>query len=63
MEDNYSKDLISFKILLLGGGSFAGKSCILYRYSANKFLYDGIPTLGLEFGTKKIKFGKHNIKL
>ena len=60
MEDNYSKDLISFRILLLGGGTCAGKTCILNRYCENKFKKT-IFTMGIEYRVKKIKFGEHNI--
>ena len=61
MEDNKSKDLIIFKILLVG--SVSGKSCILYRYCENRYPHNFYATIGIDFRTKTIKFDKYKIKL
>ena len=62
MEDNDYKDILTLKILLLGGCN-AGKTNIFYRYTENKFIKWHLSTIGIDFRKKIIKFGKYDIKL
>ena len=57
------EDLILLKILLLGGGSNSGKTCILLRYSEKIFRDIHLGTVGVDNKTKIIEFDKYKIKL
>jgi len=63
MEDKQSKDLILLQILILGGGSADGKTCILQRYSENRFCDVTLATIGMDYKKKTIHFDNHEIKL
>ena len=49
--------------LSIVGDSSIGKSCLLYRYVENKFDYFSLPTVGLEFFSKKINIYDKEYKL
>ncbi|CAD8109620.1 unnamed protein product [Paramecium primaurelia] len=51
-----------FKVLLIGN-SGVGKSCMLMRYSENQFTNNFYNTIGVDFKTKTITIGEHNVKL
>ena len=51
-----------YKIIIIGD-SGVGKSNILGRYLHNEFKQDTKSTVGVEFGSKKVKVGQNNIKL
>ncbi|CAK66413.1 unnamed protein product (macronuclear) [Paramecium tetraurelia] len=51
-----------FKVLLIGN-SGVGKSCMLMRYSENQFTNNFYNTIGVDFKTKTIALGEHNVKL
>ena len=51
-----------YKIIIIGD-SGVGKSNILGRYLHNEFRQDTKSTVGVEFGSKKVKVGESNIKL
>ncbi|KAM3147056.1 hypothetical protein pb186bvf_000772 [Paramecium bursaria] len=51
-----------FKVLLIGN-SGVGKSCMLMRYSENQFTNNFYNTIGVDFKTKSIQIGEHNVKL
>ena len=52
----------TFKITLIGD-SGAGKSCLLLRFSDNKFQKNFYSTIGVDFRFKNIKVKEKNIKL
>jgi len=52
----------TFKISIVGDSS-TGKSCLLYRYVENKFDEFSLPTVGLEFFSKKINVDGEEYKL
>ena len=52
----------TFKITLIGD-SGAGKSCLLLRFSDNKFQKNYLPTIGVDFRYIYIKVKEKNIKL
>lgn len=52
----------SFKIVLLGEGA-VGKSSILLRYTANKFIENHESTIQAAFAAKKINVGGNEIEL
>jgi len=51
-----------FKFIVIGDAA-VGKSCILYRFTDNKFKSDSTHTIGVEFGSKIIEVGGKFIKL
>ena len=51
-----------YKIIIIGD-SGVGKSNILGRYLNNEFKQDTKSTVGVEFGSKKLKVGGINVKL
>uniref|UniRef100_A0A6B2LI83 Ras-related protein Rab-4 n=1 Tax=Arcella intermedia TaxID=1963864 RepID=A0A6B2LI83_9EUKA len=51
-----------FKFIVIGDAA-AGKSCLLYRFTDNKFKSDSTHTIGVEFGSKIIECGGKFIKL
>ncbi|CAD8207182.1 unnamed protein product [Paramecium octaurelia] len=51
-----------FKVLLIGN-SGVGKSCMLMRYSENQFTNNFYNTIGVDFKTKTVAIGEHNVKL
>jgi small GTP-binding protein len=51
-----------FKIILLGDPR-VGKTSLLLRYIKNKFLDSYKTTIGVDFLSKQIKFGKDNVKI
>ena len=50
------------KILVIGE-SAVGKSCLLLRYTDNKFQEQFMTTIGVDFKTKKIEIDGQNVKL
>ena len=48
---------------VLIGDSGVGKSCFLYRFIENRFESTLEPTIGIEFGTKKLQIRGKTIKL
>jgi Ras-related protein Rab-2A len=52
--------LLKFIII---GDSFVGKSCLMMRFIEEKFSILTDPTIGVEFGTKVISVGSHQIKV
>ncbi len=51
---------LSFKICIVGEPA-VGKTSLIIRYIENKFQDNYIPTLGVDFLTKKVAVGKSNI--
>ena len=60
-EDNDDYEHL-YKIIILGD-SGVGKSNILGRYLKNEFKYNTKSTVGVEFGSKKLKIQGSNVKL
>ncbi|MFX1450228.1 MAG: Rab family GTPase, partial [Promethearchaeota archaeon] len=52
---------LAFKICIVGDPG-VGKTSLILRYIENKFKENYIPTLGVEFLTKKINVGKEAIE-
>jgi small GTP-binding protein len=52
----------TFKLLTIGE-SGVGKTCILLRYTDNKFSKHHLTTIGIDFKTKIINYFTHKIKL
>ncbi|KAJ3682693.1 hypothetical protein LUZ60_012920 [Juncus effusus] len=44
------------------GDSFVGKSKIIERFTKNEFSFDGIATIGLDFGTKTLQIDGNKVK-
>jgi len=51
-----------FKLIVIGDAA-CGKSCLLYRFTDNKFKGDSTHTIGVEFGSKIVEVGGRNVKL
>jgi len=51
-----------FKFIVIGDAAI-GKSCLLYRFTDNKYKADSTHTIGVEFGSKIIEVGGKFIKL
>ena len=56
-----NKDIISYKIVLLGDSS-VGKSCIMDRYINNNFQEYSEVTIGASFGTKDISINGNKLR-
>lgn len=52
----------TLKILTIGE-SAVGKTCILLRFTDNKFLVNHITTIGIDYKSKTIKMGQKTVKL
>jgi small GTP-binding protein len=52
----------TLKILTIGE-SAVGKTCILLRFTDNKFLVNHITTIGIDYKSKTIKMGLKSVKL
>jgi small GTP-binding protein len=52
----------TLKILTIGE-SAVGKTCILLRFTDNKFLVNHITTIGIDYKSKTIKMGLKTVKL
>ena len=50
------------KILIMGD-SGVGKTCILLRFSENVFPENHVPTIGIDFKTKNVQIGKHEVRV
>ena len=61
MEGSLEYDYL-FKYILVGDAS-VGKSALLSMFVNGAFLADSNPTMGVEFATKKILAGSHQIKV
>ena len=57
-----SRSQIFFKGIILGA-SFTGKSCILSRYINNRFKYNTISTIGVDYCMKYINIAGNEVKL
>lgn len=55
-------DLPTLKILIIGEGG-VGKSCLLLRYTDDKFTETFMPTIGVDFKTKCINIEGSTVKL
>eukprot|EP01120_Amphizonella_sp_Union-15-10_P010494 TRINITY_DN4205_c0_g3_i1.p1 TRINITY_DN4205_c0_g3~~TRINITY_DN4205_c0_g3_i1.p1 ORF type:complete len:216 (-),score=44.11 TRINITY_DN4205_c0_g3_i1:151-798(-) len=51
-----------FKFIIIGDAA-TGKSCLLHRFTENKFKSDSTHTIGVEFGARVIELGGKYIKL
>jgi len=51
-----------FKFIVIGDAS-TGKSCILHRFTENKFKENSTHTIGVEFGSKIVQVGGKTVKL
>ena len=51
-----------FKLIILGDTS-VGKSCLMMQFIEKKFKSFLDPTIGVEFGSIKVKCREHDIKL
>jgi len=51
-----------FKFIIIGDAA-TGKSCLLHRFTENKFKSDSTHTIGVEFGSRIIELGGKFIKL
>jgi len=51
-----------FKLIIIGDAG-AGKSSFMHQFLEGKFRKTSTHTIGVEFGTKVISLGEHNIKL
>jgi Ras-related protein Rab-2A len=51
-----------FKYIIVGDSS-VGKSCLMLRFTDNRFKPDHDITIGVEFGSKLVKVGKHSVKV
>lgn len=60
-EFNLNKDILSYKIVLLGDSS-VGKSCIMERYVNNNFDEYSEVTIGASFATKDILVKQNKIR-
>ena len=55
-------DNLTFKILTLGESS-VGKTCILRRYVEGQFFKNQLSTIGIDFKSKTLQIGNHEIRL
>jgi small GTP-binding protein len=62
MNSNTDKTDFTFKILTIGE-SGVGKTCILLRYSDNKFMKNHLTTIGIDYKAKVINLNNRSIKL
>lgn len=60
--NNIDKADFTLKILTIGE-SAVGKTCILLRFTDNKFLVNHITTIGIDYKSKVIKSDKYSAKL
>ena len=51
-----------FKYIIIGDTN-VGKSCLMMRFVDNKFKNFVDPTIGVEFGSKKVNIEEHTLKL
>ena len=51
-----------FRVIIVGDTG-VGKSCLLLRFSEDKFHEDHNVTIGVEFGTRSLKVGNQMVKL
>ena len=51
-----------FKFILVGDSS-VGKSCLMLQFTEGKYHLNIDPTIGVEFGSKKVKIGGKKVKL
>ena len=55
-------ETLTFKILTLGESS-VGKTCILRRYVEGQFFKNQLSTIGIDFKSKTLQIGNHEIRL
>ena len=55
-------DNLTFKVLTLGESS-VGKTCILRRYVEGQFFKNQLSTIGIDFKSKTLQIGNHEIRL
>ena len=51
-----------FKFIIIGDSN-VGKSCLMIRFTDEKFKHDNDPTIGVEFGSKSTTINEQNLKL
>eukprot|EP01129_Flabellula_baltica_P009246 TRINITY_DN3746_c0_g1_i2.p1 TRINITY_DN3746_c0_g1~~TRINITY_DN3746_c0_g1_i2.p1 ORF type:complete len:126 (-),score=16.62 TRINITY_DN3746_c0_g1_i2:390-734(-) len=61
MDDDTSYDYL-FKFIVIGDAA-CGKSCLLYRFTNDKFKSNSTHTIGVEFGSRLVDIGDRPIKL
>eukprot|EP00792_Barthelona_sp_PAP020_P004108 TRINITY_DN1891_c0_g1_i1.p1 TRINITY_DN1891_c0_g1~~TRINITY_DN1891_c0_g1_i1.p1 ORF type:complete len:204 (-),score=47.67 TRINITY_DN1891_c0_g1_i1:73-684(-) len=54
--------VVSLKLLTIGECE-TGKSCIIKRYCESKFITRYLPTIGIDFGVKRIELKQNAVKL
>lgn len=62
MNSSSEKTDYTFKILTIGD-SQVGKTCLLLRYTSNKFIKNSLATIGIDFQAKVINFNGKSVKL
>jgi len=66
MANNYD---FMFKFIIIGDSSNlllnigVGKSCLLLRFTEERFKSDHEPTLGVEFGSKTMEISNRKVKI
>lgn len=45
------------------GDSNVGKSCLIKRYCEEKFISKYIPTIGVDYGVKPVKYGDYEVRV
>ena len=60
--EDEDENILNFNVLLLGE-SGVGKTCILLKYVSDSFDESQMPTLGVDFRSKKIEAGNQSINL
>ena len=66
MANNYD---FMFKFIIIGDSSNlmlntgVGKSCLLLRFTEERFKSDHEPTLGVEFGSKTMEISSRKVKI
>lgn len=62
MNPSTEKTDLTFKILTIGE-SGVGKTCVLLRYTDNKFIKNHLTTIGIDYKAKVINLHNRSIKL
>eukprot|EP00879_Flechtneria_rotunda_P011057 GHRR01011553.1.p1 GENE.GHRR01011553.1~~GHRR01011553.1.p1 ORF type:complete len:211 (+),score=49.86 GHRR01011553.1:680-1312(+) len=54
--------VVRMKVISMGETG-VGKSCLIKRYCEEKFISKYIPTIGVDYGVKPVKFGDHEVRV
>lgn len=54
--------LYQFRLIIIGA-STVGKSCLLRRFTENRYIEHNDPTVGVDFHSKIVRVDSHNLKL